>query len=203
MSTVVTKIEETMTRVSTQVNRALREFFHNSKAEQIIVYFTKTELPTLQESDIQKLIDAYTDFYHKTHLPMFVNRLLSKQILDCGNNTLLSAGSFPEQKINLLFLQKNAIKAIGYFDERYTDSCAFGDYAHRLSTVNLYPKLTKKHLPWLFDINHSQQTTKSILDELSSGWYNYKYEQFPQNLTYENFEELKKSLKEYILSNKK
>ena len=194
-------IEKQIESVGIQVNEALRDFYHNEKDEGVFLYFTKTELPRLSGEELEKTYNDIQRCYRKLHLNMLVGRLAAKQTIDCGEGITLLTGSFVEQKIDTVFITREAVKQIGYFDERITDSCAYGDYAHRLSDASLYPKLTKKYLPWLFDISEKITTpSKCILNELSCGWFNYKHGDFPQNKNYETLDELKLSLKAYIKS---
>ena len=203
MTTKIYIIKEQIESIGTKVNKALRDFIHNNTENSVLIYFTKTELAELTEEQIQTYIELCKKTHQRTKLPMLVGRLRAQQTIDCGEGIILLAGSVLEQKIITLFLTREAIQSVGYFDERLTDNCCYGDYAHRLSDNNKYPKLSEKYLPWVFDVLTEEKLTgKNVMDELSCGWFNYKYKDYPQNKKYQEIDELKGSLKEYIKSNK-
>ena len=203
MTTKIYKIEEQIEAVSTKLNRVLRDFIHNSTEDSALLYFTKTELPVLTDEQIQGYVELCNKTYQKTKLPVLAGRLHAQQTIDCGDSVVLLAGSILEQKIITLFITRDVIQAIGYFDERMTDNCCYGDYAHRLSNASKYPKLNARHLPWLFDVATEEKATgKNIMNEVSCGWFNYKHGDFPQNKRYQEIDELKISLKNFIKGSK-
>lgn len=203
MTTKLYKIEEQIESIGAKNNKILRDFIHNNTEDCALLYFTKTELPVLTDEQLQAYRDLCIKAYQRTGLPFLVGRLQAQQTIDCGDGVVLLAGSILEQKIITLFITREAIQAVGYFDERLTDNCCYGDYAHRLSSAKIYPNLSTKYLPWLFDIGTDEKRTgKNIMEEVSCGWFNYKHGDFPQNKKYQEIEELKVSLKEYIKSNK-
>jgi len=203
MTTKLYKLEEQIELIGTKVNKILRDFIHNSSEDCALIYFTKTELPVLTEEQVQSYMELCVKAHQKIKLPFFAGRLQAQQTIDCGSGVALLAGSILEQKIITLFITREAIQTVGYFDERLTDNCCYGDYVHRLSSAKKYPNLSTKHLPWLFDVaTEEKKVSKNIMEELSCGWFNYKHGDFPQNKKYQEIEELKASLKEYIKSNK-
>lgn len=203
MTTKIYKIEEQIEAVSTKLNRVLRDFIHNSTEDSALLYFTKTELPVLTDEQIQGYVELCNKTYKKTKLPVLAGRLHAQQTIDCGDSVVLLAGSILEQKIITLFITRDVIQAIGYFDERMTDNCCYGDYVHRLSNASMYPRLNARHLPWLFDVATEEKATgKNIMNEVSCGWFNYKHGDFPQNKRYQEIDELKISLKNFIKGSK-
>jgi hypothetical protein len=203
MTTKIYKIEEQIEAVSTKLNTVLRDFIHNSVEDSALLYFTKTELPVLTDEQILNYVELCKKTYQKTKLPVLTGRLHAQQTIDCGDNIVLLAGSILKQKIITLFITRDAIQAIGYFDERMTDNCCYGDYVHRLSNAGKYPRLNMRHLPWLFDVATEEKATgKNIMNEISCGWFNYKHGDFPQNKRYQEIDELKISLKNFIKGSK-
>jgi len=203
MNTKLYVIKEQIELLGTKINNILREFAHNETVDNALLYFTKTELPALTDVQLEGYIELCEKTFQRTKIPVLAGRLQAQQTLDCGDGVVLLAGSILEQKIITLFITRKAIQSVGYFDERLTDNCCYGDYAHRLSAAGMYPKLSVKHLPWLFDVATEEKTVgKNIMEEVSCGWFNYKHGDFPQNKKYQEIDDLKIALKEYIKRNK-
>lgn len=203
MTTKIYKIEEQIEAVGTKLNKILRDFIHNNTEDCAFLYFTKTELPVFTDNQLHSYVELCERAYKKTNLPVLAGRLHAQQTIDCGESIVLLAGSILEQKIITLFITRDAIQAIGYFDERLTDNCCYGDYVHRLSSAGKYPKLNTRYLSWLFDVATEEKATgKNIMNEISCGWFNYKHGDFPQNKRYQEIDELKISLKNFIKGSK-
>jgi hypothetical protein len=203
MTTKLYIIEEQIELLGTKINNTLRDFVHNNTEECALLYFTKTELQPLRDTQLQEYIELCEKTHQKTKLPILAGRLTPQQTIDCGGGVVLLAGSILEQKIITLFITRDAIQQVGYFDERMTDNCCYGDYVHRLSNNSLYPKLNTRYLPWIFDVATEEKSVgKNVMEEISCGWFNYKYVDFPQNKKYQEIDELKTALKEFIKASK-
>lgn len=189
---------------TSQKNAFLRNFVHNADLEYVVMYNFKTELPVLTTKEIDSFVDRCIETCKVTGIHYLAGNLTPVTSIDYGTVTI-DVSTINEQKIVIEFLTRRAILEVGYFDARFTDNCSVGDYAYRLSKTNLYPKLDEIKLPWLFGVSgcsSSNGVAKHIYDELSAGWFQYKYQTVPHLKEQNSFDNLKDALKEHKRANK-
>jgi hypothetical protein len=197
MNTKIYKYLESSKNTS-RLNDALRDFIQNTQASFVLLYNEKTELPTLRDDELTSTCQKYEEVYEHTGIHYFAGKIRPLKMMDYGP-VKVGYGSITEQKFILEFITRQAILECGYFDVRFTDSCRVGDYIYRLSERGLYPHQDNDKLPCVYDIEHnsSKDTAKHVFDELSSGWFNYKYKAFPQLKQTETLENVINSIKNY------
>lgn len=188
---------------TSQKNSFLRSFMHETKYEYAVLYNNKTELRVLSEQEIEAYARSCIDILKVTGIQYLTGKLQPVTSIDYGT-VKIDVSTLNEQKIILEFISRKAITEIGYFDVRFTDNCSVGDYAYRLSKTSLYPDLNNDKTPWLFGTSVDGVTgvAKHIYDEISAGWFQYKYQTVPHIKAQDSFDNLKDILKAHKKANK-
>lgn len=177
-------------------NRHLRDFMHNELESWCVLYNTKSEVPRFTEAELSEYVGSVIQVSARTGIHYFTGVLEPVTTIDYGDGVLVEVGTMSAQRVVIEFVSREAVNTVGYFDARMSDNCYAGDYAFRLSEKNLYPKQSTGYLPWLFDVKSNTRTTaKHVYSEISSGWYNYKYNNFPQLIQQDTIDNLKQTLK--------
>jgi hypothetical protein len=183
------------------INTALRKFIQDTQLPFILLYNNKTELPVCSEDELVTICKKYEQVYECTHIHYFAGKIQPIKTFDYGP-VKINYGSIVEQKFVFEFITRQAILETGYFDVRFTDSCRTGDYVFRLSQKKLYPYQDVDKLPCVYDIEHdASNVAKHTFDELSSGWFNYKYKAFPQTKQLETLESVITNIKNFKNNN--
>ena len=184
--------------VTSKINAALRGFIQNTQAPYVLIYNTKTEVPLIDDAKLETLCKEYEAAYSKSKIHYFAGKLTPIKTFDYGSFKL-EYGNIAEQKIIVEFLTREAVLKCGYFDVRFVDNCRVGDYIFRLSEKTLYPMMDINKLPGVFDIQTDTYPypAKHVFDNLSTGWYNYKYKAFPQTKQPQTVETVIESLKTF------
>ena len=180
------------------LNSELRNFIQTTNKKYVFLYNEKTELAPLTDSNLTELIAKYENLHEHTHIHYLVGKTQPQKTLDYGSIKFVF-GYINEQKFVYEFLTREAILKTGYFDVRFNDNCRVGDLVYRLSSKNLYPRQDVDKLPFVFDIENdsSEVYAKHVFNELSCGWFQYKYKNFPQIKEQESFDNIINSIKDY------
>ena len=188
---------------TSQKNSFLRNFMHETEHEYAVLYNNKTELRTLSEQEIEEYAQSCVDVLKATSIHYLTGKLQPVTSIDYGI-VKIDVSTLNEQKIILEFISRKAIAEIGYFDVRFTDNCSVGDYAYRLSKTSLYPDLYIDKIPWVFGTSMDDVTgaAKHVYDEISAGWFQYKYQTVPHIKAQDSFDNLKVVLKTHKKANK-
>lgn len=188
---------------TSQKNAFLRDFVHNTNFEYAVMYNSKTELPVLAEHEIEEFVEQCIETGKVTGIHYLTGNLAPVTSIDYGA-VKIDVGSINDQKVIIEFLTRRAISEVGYFDVRFTDNCCVGDYAYRASRSKLYPELDESKLPWLFSVSgrSSYGVAKHVYEELSAGWFQYKYQTVPHLKERDSFDNLKDILKAHRKANK-
>jgi len=195
----IKKINTTSTDLTKDINRALRDFNHNTDMSYVLLHITKTSTFSYTDEELKDISERFVNTLASTGIHFFAGSLTPHTVIEYKETVKLSIGSIMEQVIDTLFFTRDIINEVGYFDVRYTDNCAFGDYAVRAGKTALYPEISDNKLPWLFDIAGVEKHRNTpVFDRQSSGWYQYKYKNFPQNLSMDTVTNLKPSLKKLV-----
>lgn len=199
-NTHIKKINTTSTNLVQDVNRVLREFNHNTDMKYVLICLTKTNNFNYTDAELEVLSEKYAHTVVSTGIQFLAGRLKPHTVIEYKEGVKLAIGSIMEQVVDVVFLTRDAVNKTGYFDVRYTDNCAFGDYALRAGKTEIYPDIADDKLPWLFDVasDGEQHHNSPVFDQQSSGWYQYKYRNFPQTLTVDTIASLKPSLKKLV-----
>lgn len=181
-------------------NSALRNFF-NSENEYCVLWNSDIRLSQQSLDRVKNTIGSYIKAMRDTNIPYFTGTLKPVLKIDYGNQNIC-IGTGLGQRITIEVIRKEAIEAVGYFDVRMNDYSVMIDYANRLSNKGKMPRIEYKQTPWLFDVESENKVLdKAEMDEYSSQWYHYKYEDLPWEQSAGNLEHLKEDLKK-IKNNK-
>lgn len=181
-------------------NAALRNFF-NSENEYCVLWNSDIRLSQQSLDRVKNTIGNYIKAMRDTNIPYFTGTLKPVLKIDYGNQNIC-IGTGLGQRITIEVIRKDAIEAVGYFDVRMNDYSVMIDYANRLSNKGKMPRIEYKQTPWLFDVESENKVLdKAEMDEYSSQWYHYKYEDLPWEQSAGNLEHLKEDLKK-IKNNK-
>jgi hypothetical protein len=188
---------------TSQKNSFLRSFMYDTNFEYAILYNNKTELRTLSEQEIEEYVQSCISVIQATGIQYLTGKLQPVTSIDYGA-VKIDVSTINEQKIVLEFISRKTITEIGYFDVRFTDNCSVGDYAYRLSKTSLYPDLSVDKIPWVFGVSTDIITgvARHVYDELSAGWFQYKYQTVPHIKAQDSFDNLKSILKAHKKANK-
>ena len=188
---------------TSQKNSFLRSLMHDTDFDYAILYNNKTELRALSERETEEYAQNCVNVLKATGIHYLTGKLQPVTSIDYGT-VKIDVGTLNEQKIILEFISRKAIAEIGYFDVRFTDNCSVGDYAYRLSKTSLYPDLNIDKAPWVFGTSVDSITgvAKHVYDEISAGWFQYKYQAVPHIKAQDSFDNLKDILKVHKKANK-
>ena len=199
-NTYIKKINTTSISLVQDINRSLRDFNHNTDSKYALLHFVKTNNFRLTNDELEVVSEKFVHTVSSTGIHFLTGCLKPFTVIEYKEGVKLTIGSINEQVIDTIFLTKDIINEVGYFDVRYTDNCAFGDYAIRAGKTKLYPNSVEGKLPWLFDTTSEDghHYISPVFDQQSSGWYQYKYRNFPQTMSMDTITNLKPALKELV-----
>ena len=184
---------------TTQLKNAALRIFFNSENEYCVLWKSDIRLSQQSLERVKDTIGKYIKAIEDTNIPYFTGALKISLKVDYGGQNI-SIGTGLGQRITIEVIRKDAIESVGYFDVRMTDYSCMIDYVNRLSNKGKMPRIEYKQTPWFFDVESDNKVLEQPeMDEYSSQWYLYKYEDLPWEQSAGNLEHLKEDLKKIKL----